>query len=614
VVLLYWSGKFYPGGKLKRESEATLRRISLAGFVLALGACAHAPIPQSDTHLRAEEPGPSGTVPAPIQVSTILPKPKPTQRPETYSVVVNGVKVQELLFALARDAKLNIDVHPGITGTVTLNAIEQTLPQLLSRISKQVDMRWELDGPNLIVMPDSPYLHTYRIDYVNMERTTIGTVGVSSQIGTGGATAGAGGGGAAGGTGGGNSSSTTVRNTSDNKFWATLEKNVKDILHETDKVLPTGGAPQPSLLQVVTGAPGAAPPAPAPNISFREAASVIANAEAGLLIVRATLRQHEKIQEFLDQVLANTKRQVLIEATIAEVQLNNQYQQGIDWSALRTRGLTTISGGQISSGNVSTVPLFPTPPFNVQTPSSLPSASAIPNLLTLAVSRGTNIAGVLQLLESFGNVRVLSSPKLSVLNNQTALLRVVDNIVYFTVQVTAVPGGPNQNATIATNTTPVTVPVGFVMNVTPQISDNDTILLNVKPTTTRLVKFVNDPNPALAQAGVVNQVPQLRMREMESLIKVNSGQIAVLGGLIEDSVNDIEDTIPIINSIPFIGSLFSSRNRNNTKTELVVFLRPVVVKDASIDGDFRSFRAMIPGEDFISRPNPGKAGLPQFTR
>src|SRR5467141_1529253 len=175
-------------------------------------------MPPSEAHLRAGEPPPAGTVPPPVQISTILPEPRPTARPETYSVVVNGVKVQELLFALARDAKLNIDIHSGISGTVTLNAVEQTLPQLLSRISKQVDMRWELEGPNLIVMPDSPYLHTYRIDYVNMERTATGTVGVSSQIGTGGGTAGAGGGGAAGGTGGGNSSSTTVRNTSDNKF------------------------------------------------------------------------------------------------------------------------------------------------------------------------------------------------------------------------------------------------------------------------------------------------------------------------------------------------------------------------------------------------------------
>src|SRR6266705_1390564 len=475
---------------LESESEATLRRISLAGVVLfALGACAHAPIPQSDTHLRPGEPAASGTV------------------------------------------------------------------------------------------------------------------GVSSQIGTGGGTAGAGGGGAGGG--GGNSSSTTVRNTSDNKFWATLEKNIKDILHETDKVLPTAGA-QPAAFQAPPAAPGTpstAPAATAPNVSFREAASVIVNAEAGLVIVRATSRQHEKIQEFLDQVLANATRQVLIEATIAEVQLNNQYQQGIDWSALRTRGLTSVSGGQISSGNVTTTPNFP-PPITVSPPSSLPSASAIPNLFTLAFSRGTNIAGVLQLLESFGNVRVLSSPKLSVLNNQTALLRVVDNLVYFNVQSSqTTTGGLNSQLLTAVTTTAVTVPVGFVMNVTPQISDNDTILLNVKPSTTRFVKFVNDPNPLLT---IPNQVPQLRMREMESLIKVNSGQIAVLGGLIEDSVNDVEDTIPIINAIPFIGSLFSSRNRANTKTELVVFLRPIVVKDPSIDGDFRAFRGMIPGEDFISQPNPGK--------
>src|SRR5438552_3655782 len=382
--------------RLESESEAILRRISLAGVLFALGACSHAPIQPSDTHLRAEGPAPSGTVPAPIQISTILPKPKPTQRPETYSVVVNGVRVQELLFALARDAKLNIDVHPGITGAVTLNAIEQTLPQLLSRISKQADMRWELDGPNLIVMPDSPYLHTYRIDYLNMERISSGTVGVSSQIGTGGGTAGGGGGGAAGGTGG-NTSSTTVRNTSDNKSWATLEKNINDILHETAKVLPTGGAqvaPQPRAVPL--GAPGtaAAPEATAPNVSFREAASVIINAEAGLVIVRATSRQHEKIQEFLDQVLANAKRQVLIEATIAEVQLNNQYQQGIDWSALRVRGLTSILVTE--TGRTS----------------GRPSTPGSPRIHTGNASRG-NVCGILQLLESFGNVRVLSSPKIS---------------------------------------------------------------------------------------------------------------------------------------------------------------------------------------------------------
>ena len=577
-----------------------MRRISLAVVAIALSGCAHTPAPQSDAHLKPPEPAPSGTIPAPVQISTLLPEPKPTLRPETYTVVVNGVKVQELLFALARDAKVNVDIHSGIAGTVTLNAIDQTLPQLLSRIAKQVDLRWELDGPNLTVMPDSPYLRIYKIDYVNMERLTAGATGVSSQIGSISGSGGAGGGGAVGGVGaaaGANGSITTVRNTSDNKFWTTLEKNIKDILHETDKVLPTGS--QPAAVQAPPGAPAA------PSTTFREAAAVIVNAEASVVIVRATLRQHEKIQEFLDQVLANVKRQVLIEATIAEVQLNNQYQQGIDWSVLRTRGLTTTTGNQISGSGIAINTPAPLPPgiTGAGTGTGLPSAPTVPNIFTLAAGNA-NIAGVLQLLDSFGNVRVLSSPKLSVLNNQTALLRVVDNIVYFNIQVSVIPGGPNQNSTTATNTTPVTVPVGFVMNVTPQISDDDTILLNVKPTTTRLVKFVADPNPALTT--VQNLVPQLRMREMESLIKVNSGQIAVLGGLIEDSVNDVEDTIPVINSIPILGSLFSSRNRQNTKTELVVFLRPVVVKDASIDGDFRAYRSMFPGDDFISKPNPGK--------
>ena len=368
--------------------------------------------------------------------------------------------------------------------------------------------------------------------------------------------------------------------------------------------MPTGGSTLPAAAQVppgAPGAPGAAPAASAPNTSFREAAAVIVNAEAGVIIVRATSRQHEKIQEFLDQVLANVKRQVLIEATIAEVQLNNQYQQGIDWSAFRVRGGSTFTGSQVQGGTIATTPTFPNGVTGTVSGAGLPSAPGFPNLLTLAAGNAS-ISGVLQLLESFGTVRVLSSPKLSVLNNQTALLRVVDNIVYFNVQ-SSTTNVVNSGSTLSVTTTAVTVPVGFVMNVTPQISDDDTVLLNVKPSTTRLIRFVNDPNPILT---IPNQVPQLRMREMESLIRVNSGQMAVLGGLIEDSVNDIEDTIPVVNSIPFLGSLFSSRNRNNTKTELVVFLRPVVVKDASMDGDYRAFRPLLPGDDFISKPNPGK--------
>ena len=573
---------------------------------LFIGACAQAPMKPSQGHVRPEEPSATGAIPAPVQISTILPKPRPALKPETYSVVVNNVAAQELLFALARDAKLNVDVHPGIKGSVTLNAIDQTLPQLLSRIAKQVDMRWELEGPNLIVMPDTPYLRVYKVDYVNMTRETQGTVGIATQISTPGGTGSSGGTGSA----GSNTSTTQVRNQSSNRFWETLVENIKDMLRETDKVVASEKAASPvaaaaaappaggmlgTVAQALLGgqqsapAPQQAPPQSAPaqaggNTTFREAASVIANPEAGVLSIRATSRQHEKIQEFLDQVMVNVKRQVLIEATIAEVQLNNQYQQGIDWSLVR-RGSAGFSLTQSVQGT---------------------STAGVNSSLLVMNYAASGVGLTLRLLESFGNVRVLSSPKISVLNNQTAILKVVDNRVYFTIKAdtTAVA---NAGAVTTFTTTPNIVPVGFVMNVTPQISDTDTVLLNLKPTVSRLLGFVNDPNPSLASVNVVSRIPEIQTREMESMLKVNSGQIAVMGGLIQDSLADNEDTVPGLNQLSGIGAFFSNRNRGNTKTELVIFIRPLVVRDPSIDGDFRAFRSLIPEQDFIAQPNPGKA-------
>ena len=210
------------------------RGLTLAACLLVAG-CSTQPMKPSPGHVQAAAPQPAGDIPEPVRVTPILPKPKPAARPETYSVVVNNVKAQELLFALARDAKLNIDVHSGIIGSVTLNAIDQTLQQLLARIAKQVDMRYELDGPNLSVMPDTPYLRIYKIDYVNMQRDTDSKVGTSTQVTTPPGTRGAGGG--AGGAGG-NQSITLISNRATNHFWETLVKNVQDILHDTDKILP----------------------------------------------------------------------------------------------------------------------------------------------------------------------------------------------------------------------------------------------------------------------------------------------------------------------------------------------------------------------------------------
>jgi general secretion pathway protein D len=551
---------------------------------------------ESAGHIGEQGPPSTGQIPPPVQALPVLPKPRAAARQETYSVVVNNVRVQELLFALARDAKLNVDIHPGITGTVTLNAIDQTLPQLLTRIAKQVDMRYEIDGPNLVVMPDSPFLRVYKIDYVNMKRQTTGAVAVSGQISSGqpaaGGAGGTGGGGSSGGSGANaNTSNVRVTNTSDNDFWDRLIDNIKDILRETDKVLPAGGvAPpvSPAAQQQQQGAAGGGggQAAPAtPNVTFREAASVIANPESSVITIRATGRQHEKIQEFLDQVLANARRQVLIEATIVEVQLSNAYQQGIDWNILRT-GTAGISGGLVPQGAL--------------------TASPTASYLTLNYTSASFLATI-RLLETFGNVRVLSSPRVSAINNQTAVLKVVDNRVYFTISAQTSQAANVSSLTTFT-TTPNVVPVGFVMNVTPQISDSDSIILNVKPTISRIVGFVQDPNPVLAAVNppVVSRIPEIQTREIESVMKVISGQVAVMGGLIQDNLEENADTVPLVNRIPLLSDLFQNTTKINRKSELVIFLRPQVIKDASLDGDYRGYRTFLPGEDFMSQPNPGR--------
>lgn len=326
---------------------------------------------------------------------------------------------------------------------------------------------------------------------------------------------------------------------------------------------------------------------------------MISNPEAGVITIRATARQHARVQEFLDEVMVSAKRQVLIEATIVEVTLNNLYQQGIDWSLLR-RGPAGISIAQAVTGVTQAGPL----------------ASLFVGGITDPNFRLGNISATVRLLESFGNVRVLSSPKISVMNNQSAALKVVNNRVYFTIKADTTSTA-NTSTTTYTSTLN-TVAEGVVMNVTPQISENDSIILNVKPSVTRILRYVNDPNPALANPcanslnpncnipAVQSPVPEMQTREMESLIKVNSGQIAVMGGLIQDQISDAEDGVPGLNRVSGIGALFTNQNKTNTKTELVIFMRPLVIKDPSIDGDYRAFRPFVPDEQFLARPNPGK--------
>lgn len=563
----------------------------MSTLVTVLAGCAQTGPTRSDLHLDTRDIAPSAAgVPPPVVAPTLrLPPPIARGPVELYSVVVNRVPVSELLFALARDARLNVDVHPDITGVVTLNAIDQTLPQILERVQRQVDIRYTIDGNNLSVMPDAVFPRTYRADYLNMQRDASGSISIATQVATTGGT-----GSTAGSSGDtGNNSSTQITNTNNHRFWQSLTQAISQILGITSETA-TEAAAAPA-------APAADAAAPAPTASSGESElpanqrpAVIAHPESGLLSVRATARQHAQVAEFLDRAISSARRQVMIEATVVEVALSNEYQQGIDWQALRvgsgTLGFTLAPG-----------------PGTGSLPGGTPMSGEIPVMGVLEFVRDfgkLDINAALKLLESFGNTQVLSSPKISVLNNQTALIKVVDNLVYFTLTADFTPGTSTSPAVFSVNSVPNTVPVGFLMNVTPQVGEDGEVIMNLRPTISRLTRYVDDPGVALTLAlardsgadvpDIVSQVPEIQTREMESVIKVRDGQIAVLGGLMRDQTENGEDALPGLGRLPGVGNLFKYKSRRREKSELVIFLRPVIVQNASLQGEYRQFRDHLP--------------------
>lgn len=604
--------------------------VALATGAVILGGCAQfqGKVPPSEGHITAppqQQQAGAAQIPAPARAVTLVPPPTAQVKPQTYSVVVHEVPVKELLLALARDTKQNIDIHPGLAGLVSLNAINETLPAILERLTRQVNMRYRTEGNTIVVTPDIPYVKTYRVNYVNMTRDTTSSIGVSGEISTGsssgGGSSGGGGGGSSGGSGGSSGSTTTVRSSSTNNFWDALRDNIRGILNSTRlqtlsadaraerrelikqeqdlrvrqiEAASRAGQGAPNLASNTISAPG----------SQTAAASllpddVVVNAVSGTITVNATDAQHQLVQRHIDSVTASIQRQVLIEATIVEVALSDAFQAGIDWSRLPISGGVSITQSLLGGFNAA----------------ATGSGATAGNSLTVAYTNPTtnlgNISGTVRLLETFGNSRVLSSPKLMAMNNQTALLKVVDNLVYFEIQ--AQTNTTQGVASTTFNSNPKFVSVGVVMGVTPQINEDGRVQLNVRPTVTRLntaQPFVNDPNPSLCDAArvncIANPVPQIQVREMESVLQVVSGQTVILGGLMQDNTINSREQIPGADSLGGLGDLFRFRDQRARKTELVIFLRPTVVNNPTLaSDDLKQFQRFLPKIDSTtSKPTP----------
>ena len=531
-----------------------MKKIVLLLILASLAACASL-MEQRDERMKTPSEGHLADAPPPaveidippvVQQAPIIAAPEPAEPLQTFTVVATDLPASELLFALARDARLNLDVDPAIDGRVSINAIDQTLPQILKRISRQIALRYYLDGPNLVVELDKPFMRIYRIDYLNMTRVTTSSIGIETAL-------------ADTDTGSTGDSSTEVTNDTENNFWESVEANL-------------------NLLASREGVTGV----------------VISNRESGIISIRTTSAAHEDIQRFVDQVTGSARQQVLIEATVVEVTLNDDFQAGVDWARIASGDGWSFGQDLLSSTtDLGSLPSITPPALGV---------GPVVQASYLNTNSERTITGAVKALDAFGEVSVMSSPKIMALNNQTSILKVADNVVYFEIDATSnTTGGTTAVVTQTFNTTIKTVPVGFVMNVTPFITADNEVILNIRPTITRILTFVNDPNPTLAAAGVVSPIPVIQVREMESVLRVASGSTAVIGGLMSDSSDTTDTGLPGLHDIKGVGIAFGTKTRAYEKTELVIFLRPRVLDNASLDSGLQDFKKYLKPKKIVEQ-------------
>ena len=496
---------------------------SAAALCFAAG-CATLPPPALD---RPDLAAPDlDRIPAPVQTPPPVPRPEPGEPVETWSVSVEGVPVRELLFALARDAGIDMDIDSGIEERVTMNAVDEPLPRLIERISRQAGVLVEIENGALVARRDGPVLRTYPIDYVPLARETetVNEVG----IGIGGGIDAPGG--------EENGSTANVKGRTEHRFWDALVESVRGVLGEA----PDG------------------------------VASVFAHRETSLIAVRASAGGQREVALLLDRVLASARRQVLIEATIVEVALDDRFRAGVDWS-------------RVLGGNLVVHPFRQ--PF---------SGLSAPDL-----------AVTVRLLGEFGDVRVLSTPLVMVLNNQTAIVKVAENRAFFTSEVRTETSDKLVERSVRTKLH--TIPIGLILLVTPSVSVDDEIILKIRPTVTRESGFVIDPNPALT-GDVESRIPQIAVREIESVLRLRSGEVAVLGGLMQEDAREDTIGVPLLSRLPGIGAAFRYRDRTKDKTELIVFLRPTVVREPTLARDLGKYRRWWPagGGPFVPDRGAGR--------
>jgi MSHA biogenesis protein MshL len=552
---------------------------------LLLAGCQSAPNNTTYDQIRKEVAGVNGSRPAAAPsvdsavadallppaaaLATQLPKARPALE-ERFNVSFNNVPAQQFFRSIVAGTRYNILVHPDVSGTITANLKDVTLPETLDAIREMYGYDYRIDGTRISIKPLTMQTKMFHVNYLVGKRRGSSNLRVTSTSVSNAVTNPNGGGqnGSQGtgnqnagnnqsnqyGSGQGQVESTDVNTTSDNDFWADLKSAVEAIVGPKE-----GGR------------------------------NVVISPQSGVIVIRAMPDELRNVDAYLKATQLAVDRQVILEAKIIEVELNDSFQSGVNWASfasIRSGHDNRISGGIVAPGaTLAPLPFGGGQPAVISDPVTGLAASTGFSLSNAVSSAGSmfglavqtsNFAALLSFLETQGTVHVLSSPRVAAINNQKAVLKIGTDEFYVTGVTTTTALSTSSN-TVTPSVTLQPFFSGVVLDVTPQIDEKGNILLHVHPSVSQ-VSTVNK-DVSLGSAGNLTlPLAASATSELDSIVRGTNGQVVAIGGLMRQSSTNDSSSVPGATNVPVLSTLFGQKKRVNQKRELVVLIKPTIVE------------------------------------
>ncbi|WP_060989272.1 pilus (MSHA type) biogenesis protein MshL [Photobacterium leiognathi] len=462
-----------------------------------------------------------------------------------FRVNAKNVEAGAFFTSLVKGTPFNIVIHPGVSGRITMKLNDVTLDEVLNVASDIYGYNTTRKGNIIQVFPATLRTEVIPVDYLQLQRrgkslTSITSGSIADSDSSSSSSNDDNNSNSSSGNGNTTTGGTTIETTSDSDFWVQLEK-------------------------VVSG-----------MIGSGDGRNVMVSPQAGLISVRAFPNELREVKEFLGMSQKRLKRQVVLEAKIMEVTLDDSYQQGINWNNLTA----SIGGTGITMGTAAIA-------------ETLPGGNAISDLLggqtNITISDG-NFNAVMSFLSTQGDLNVLSSPRVTAANNQKAVIKVGGDEYFVTDVSSSNVSGDNNNVAPDVSLTPFFS--GISLDVTPQIDDQGGVLLHVHPAVVDVQNETKTIEVGTAKPMVL-PLAKSTIRESDSIIHARTGDVVVIGGLMKSTINDQVSKVPLLGDIPGVGNLFRHINKVKKKTELVILLKPTVVTDNTWKQEIERSRSLI---------------------